>query len=561
MHGLEQFKYPFSKEVHKTLWLPEYWILESPRDWTAVNYFIKLLQNQPDVRKRNAHQRLKQDVDIVKKYVITGTLGEVAIDHLIKQLKAGAKRGICTDPIIKKFWDKHAISITSSTVSYNTTKLQFKSAITAEVTQELEASIPKRRRIDYGLDDSDDGDTTEENEEEGIWTLWKKFLEDLQIALSWHTLSPEKHGVIWCGKQLARRYFMPGELYERTLKEIPPYPVNPIHQSLRSAYSMVLDTGNINDMKKAIKRLQYLEEQGIDVQNQVEFLVDNLNIFAKTVHIVGNTTLMHSENCLKSDALWPALQVVAAYLRNTGQQAIFYSGEEELISMSQELHKEGQNDGRLRYYADGVIRINDAEVLIFEASSAYERCTVAKATFDHYKAITMGNVGSFWSLSVPIELFLVPDCMFGMLGVLRYTASRYCHASFDTFKKLKIHFVHALGSAIRQWTMSVIAEGVYLMHKVDKAEIPMSLPNSSNDALHHFIQLHWNLGGLQETADTINELKKEHGERIAAHRFDNRAPTSPTLTALVKPLIVRLTERKHSKEIEDDGPKSPAHIV
>lgn len=32
------------------------------------------------------------------------------------------------------------------------------------------------------------------------------------------------------------------ELYERTLKEMPPYPVNPIHQSLRSAYSMVLDT-------------------------------------------------------------------------------------------------------------------------------------------------------------------------------------------------------------------------------------------------------------------------------------------------------------------------------
>lgn len=61
------------------------------------------------------------------------------------------------------------------------------------------------------------------------------------------------------------------------------------------------------------------------------------------------------------------------------------------------------------------------KALMFEASSAYERCTAAKATFDHYKA------------------------MFGMLGVLRNTASRYCHASFDTFRKLKIHFVHAHG--------------------------------------------------------------------------------------------------------------------
>lgn len=50
-----------------------------------------------------------------------------------------------------------------------------------------------------------------------------------------------------------------------------------------------------------------------------------------------------------------------------------------------------------------------------------------------------------------------------------------------------------LGSAIRLWTMSVVAEGVYLMHKVDKAEIPVSLTNATNDALHHFIQLHSNL--------------------------------------------------------------------
>ena len=67
----------------------DYWVLGSPRDWTAIKYFVKLLQNHPDVKKRNAHQRLKQDVDIVKEYVITGTLGEVAIDQLIKQLKAG----------------------------------------------------------------------------------------------------------------------------------------------------------------------------------------------------------------------------------------------------------------------------------------------------------------------------------------------------------------------------------------------------------------------------------------------------------------------------------------
>lgn len=81
-----------------------------------------------------------------------------------------------------------------------------------------------------------------------------------------------------------------------------------------------------------------------------------------------------------------------------------------------------------------------------------------------------------------------------MLGVLMDTASRYYRASFDiTFKKVKIHFVHGhgknnarlivaffsfihiiLGSVIRQCTMPAESEEVYLMHKVDKAEIPAS---------------------------------------------------------------------------------------
>lgn len=60
----------------------------------------------------------------------------------------------------------------------------------------------------------------------------------------------------------------------------------------------------------------------------------------------------------------------------------------------------------------------------------------------------------------------------------------------------------------------------------------------------------------------MNELKQEHDEHVTVHRFDDgEAPKSATLTSLVKPLIVRLTEGKHAKEIEDDGPHSTAHAV
>ncbi|KAI7904059.1 uncharacterized protein BX663DRAFT_415088, partial [Cokeromyces recurvatus] len=78
-------------------------------------------------------------------------------------------------------------------------------------------------------------------------------------------------------------------------------------------------------------------------------------------------------------------------------------------------------DGRFRYYADGILRINKLEVLIIEVSSAYDKATNVKFAFDHYKG------------------------MFGALSVLKNIASRYKYATFNTSKELKIHFIHAYG--------------------------------------------------------------------------------------------------------------------
>lgn len=89
--------------------------------------------------------------------------------------------------------------------------------------------------------------------------------------------------------------------------------------------------------------------------------------------------------------------------------------------MTSELVKDGQTDGRYKYYADGVLRVNNLEVLIMEASSAYDKATDIKSAFDHYKG------------------------MFGALSIMTHIASKYKYASFNIFKLLKIHFVHAHG--------------------------------------------------------------------------------------------------------------------
>ncbi|KAG1046784.1 hypothetical protein G6F43_010743 [Rhizopus delemar] len=58
----------------------------------------------------------------------------------------------------------------------------------------------------------------------------------------------------------------------------------------------------------------------------------------------------------KSDALWPAQQAVATYLRSKGHKAIFFIGEEELRSTTDELEKEDKTDDRYKYYTDGVLQ-------------------------------------------------------------------------------------------------------------------------------------------------------------------------------------------------------------
>ncbi|KAG1181988.1 hypothetical protein G6F36_009507 [Rhizopus arrhizus] len=249
-------------------------------------------------------------------------------------------------------------------------------------------------------------------------------------------------------------------------------------------------------MREGMKLLRSNVHENND--DQVEFLLDMLDIFMKTAFPMDGQTLIHSEDCFKSDSLWPAQQAVAGYLRSKGHKAIFFSGEEELKSMTSELKTDGQTDGRYKYYADGVLRVNNLEALIMEASSAYDKAIDIKSSFDHYK-----------------------------------------------------------GSAVRHWSISFPEANVSLMIKLDRSEILLKLDDDDAkevNPLKHFIQLDLNLAdALEETINVLNQLKVEHQAYASGHDSE----PDVALKDYIDCVIVRLNERKHAKCLNMDGPQSP----
>ncbi|PHZ14755.1 uncharacterized protein RHIMIDRAFT_311975 [Rhizopus microsporus ATCC 52813] len=524
---MSQFKITLTPSVQYELWLPDFWTLCSPKDWAPVNYLTQLLITHPELSKRIAHQRLAKDVNLMKKHVVPGTMAEAAITNLIKILQT-----LNSDNTIIQFWENHVALISDSSLNYNSSKLRLKASMARETADESERLIQKRRKVNQKeAEDQGEAENLSKVEEKAgstIWDEWKEFLQDPHIALSCHALSPERHSIIWCGKLVRRRFFMPESLYTRTVQEIPPPPHVSILQSCQDPYKSILEAEDIQHMREEMKLLRRIVHENND--GQVEFLLDMLDIFVKTVFPTDGQSLIHSENCFKSDSLWPVQQAVAVYLRSKGHKAIFFTGEEELESMTRELEKDGQTDGRYKYYADGVLRVNNLEVLIMEASSAYDKATNIKFSFDYYKG------------------------MFGVLSIMKHIASKYKYASFDTFKALKIHFIHAFGSAVRHWSISFPEANISLMTKLDRSEIPLKL-NDDNakeaNPLRHFIQLHLNLTvTLEETINILAQLKIEHQAN-----YDSMPAV--TLEDHVDCLIVRLNEKKHAKDLNRDGPQSP----
>lgn len=137
-------------------------------------------------------------------------------------------------------------------------------------------------------------------------------------------------------------------------------------------------------------------------------------------------TLSSSEGCLRFYVVDPLLRNCNDFLLQHGRSVLFFPGEIELNAMTMQLQSQGITDGRLKYNADGKILVEDlsTEILLSEVSSSYGENSKGKTSFDHHKA------------------------MFGLLAMIRTTASLYKYGSFETFSRLKLHFVHTHGKLI-----------------------------------------------------------------------------------------------------------------
>jgi hypothetical protein len=131
-------------------------------------------------------------------------------------------------------------------------------------------------------------------------------------------------------------------------------------------------------------------------------------------------TLHTSEGCLRFYVVDVALQACNKSLKQQGYNLTFYPGEVELKAMTIQLKHQGITDGRFKYNADGKIIDNSIglEILLSEVSSAFAENDASKTSFDYHKAI------------------------FGLLVMLRSFAGCYKYGSFETFKTLKVHFIH-----------------------------------------------------------------------------------------------------------------------
>ncbi|KAI9361473.1 hypothetical protein BD770DRAFT_418843 [Pilaira anomala] len=148
------------------------------------------------------------------------------------------------------------------------------------------------------------------------------------------------------------------------------------------------------------------------------------------------------------------------------------------------------DDGRFKYNADGTLileHLNSAiEILLTEVSSGYGSTEAGKISFDHYKA------------------------MFGMLAMIRTVAQLYDQASFNTFKKFKIHFLHAHGKSIRHWSMSTQATGIYTMIKEQRVDVPVRFYEKDITILPFICFFKTLAIACEETLSVLKELKQEH---------------------------------------------------
>ncbi|KAI7858097.1 hypothetical protein BDC45DRAFT_434229 [Circinella umbellata] len=241
--------------------------------------------------------------------------------------------------------------------------------------------------------------------------------------------------------------------------------------------------------------------------------------------------LSHSETMMNELITRPSLKFALCAISGDTRGLGFFPREEQLLSMTKQLKNNNtQYDERLCYKSDAKTGGN-MELVLLETSNSYDDTTNKKVNFDFHKG------------------------MFGTVAMLKTIADKYNYASFDSFKKLKLYFIHAHTKHLRLWSISCPVPNLFVINREDKCSIPVSF-NDDTKNLFDYIGFMWTLKErIEETLLTIGVIELAHKEYMKEYRYKPLL-SEMNLSNRVDPSIVEITERVHASYFVEDGPFS-----
>jgi len=293
----------------------------------------------------------------------------------------------------------------------------------------------------------------------------------------------------------------------------------------------------LQEFKNNIKNTPDTEDTTI--ASQVLFLEE---IFAASLKLYKiNVPLNHNEAIFNNYFIEPNLKAVCNSIDHSKYNWAklgFFDGEEELLSMTQQLKRTGKFvDHRYIYKADGVVRLQEAhniEICVVEVSNEYLNKDNRKIYFDHHKA------------------------NYGCLAMLKTIADHYKYASVDVFEKLQIYFVHAADDKIKLWSLSYQDE---VFHFWREGVLNLEPKFEDKETYQQdIITFYWAFKcKLEESLDAVKNIQNSHKINRKNSRY-NSGENPKLLSQIINPDIIKLTENDHKKGMADLGPfDSPEH--
>ncbi|RUP11957.1 hypothetical protein BC936DRAFT_139920 [Jimgerdemannia flammicorona] len=163
----------------------------------------------------------------------------------------------------------------------------------------------------------------------------------------------------------------------------------------------------------------------------------------------------------------------------------FSPGEIDLLAVAKV--RALRNQTELQHKADGVVYTENLhmELLFLETTGHHSLSDRPKACWDHVKGMN------------------------GVLAMLARIAYAFPHGSVEDFKNVKVAFIHARGDYLHLWTVSMPSPGIYVMQRVIKALVPVSLSE-----IHHLVSLinfFWTVRvEISNMIDVLEKLKKTY---------------------------------------------------